>query len=334
MEIINEAHLTGARLSSCCKVLSLCLRRYQRWVRNGVEDQRHGPLGSPRNKLTEEERSAVIRIVKKEEFRDLTPWQIVPLLLDRGEYVASESSMYRILKHESLLCHRQKSKPPSKSKPTPLVAYSPNEVWSWDITFLKSLVRGQFYYLYLFMDIFSRYIVGGEVFEVESMELSSNLFSKICRDQMINPQGLHLHSDNGGSMKGATMLATLQRLGVVPSFSRPSVSDDNAFSESLFKTLKYCPWYPSGPFKSLDEARSWVKEFIYWYNEVHLHSGIKFVTPGSRYRGEDIEILRKRKQVYAIALAKTPHRWSLNTKNLEYINYVELNSLSGKVVTN
>ena len=123
------------------------------------------------------------------------------------------------------------------------------------------------------------------------------------------------------------MLVTLQKLGIVPSFSRPKVSDDNAFSESLFKTLKYCPQYPSRPFQSLENARSWVEEFVYWYNFKHLHSGIKFVTPNSRHLGEDDKILEKRKEVYKKAKIKNPNRWSKEIRNWDKIKKVELNGL-------
>ena len=228
---------------------------------------------------------------------DLPPSQIVPSLADQGKYLASESTFYRILKEEGMLTHRGKSKPRSQQKPMALSATGPNQIYSWDITYLKSSITGKFYYLYLFMDIWSRKIVGQEVHENEDMNKSAILVDKICKVEHIKQDQLILHSDNGGPMKGATMLATLQRLGIVPSFSRPRVSDDNPFSESLFKTLKYCPKYPSKPFDSLEAAQAWVDDFTKWYNEKHLHSGIKFVTPSSRHNGEDIVILNRRKIV-------------------------------------
>ncbi len=139
-----------------------------------------------------------------------------------------------------------------------------------------------------------------------------------------------LHSDNGGPMKGATMLATLKRLGVIPSFSRPSVSDDNPFSESLFKTTKYCPQYPSKPFESIFGALEWVRTFVSWYNEEHLHSGIRFVTPGSRHRGEDIGMLEARHLVYETSKKRNPSRWSSKTRNWDHIKKVFLNCLKEK----
>jgi transposase InsO family protein len=206
-----------------------------------------------------------------------------------------------------------------------LIAARPNVVWSWDITYLKSPVKGMFYYLYLIMDVFSRYIVGWSVEEVESAEHSARLISGTCLAQGVLEDQLTLHSDNGGPMKGATMLATLQKLHVAPSFSRPSVSDDNPFSESLFKTLKYRPSYPDGAFASLFEAKTWVEKFVIWYNTEHLHSGIRFVTPQSRHEGRDIQILRDRHAVYEKAKLANPGRWSGETRNWSVIEKVRLN---------
>jgi transposase InsO family protein len=259
-----------------------------------------------------------------------SPRQIVPNLADRGEYVGSESSFYRVLKIESLMNHRGKSKPKEMRRPLPLEATAPNQLYSWDITYLRSSVRGQYFYLYLFLDLFSRKIVGWEVHDNESMELSSKLLQRTCLSEGIKPEQLKCHSDNGGPMKGATMLTTMQWLGVVPSFSRPSVSNDNPFSESLFKTLKYCPEYPSIPFEDLDAARIWVQEFVNWYNTVHLHSGIKFVTPESKHRGEDVEILKNRNLIYLEAQRKNPNRWSGKTRDWSPTECVKLNHLKNE----
>jgi transposase InsO family protein len=258
---------------------------------------------------------------------DYSPHVIVAKLADRGEYIASESSFYKILKENKMLTHRGKSKVANRYKPAPLVAYGANEIWSWDITYLKTLVRGQFYYVYLMMDIWSRKIVGFDVHEEESMENSSILMDKLCKNEGIKKDQLVLHSDNGGPMKGATMLATLERLGVAASFSRPRVSNDNPYSESLFKTLKYCPKYPER-FENLAEAKKWMIKFMDWYNN-HQHSSIKFVTPNERHLGLDIKILNNRKEVYEVAKNKNPERWNnRNTRNWDreekvYLNYLQ-----------
>jgi len=221
------------------------------------------------------------------------------------------------------LKHRSNSRPcRHRKKPEELLATGPNQVWSWDITYLSSIVKGIYYYLYLFEDIWSRAIVGWAVHTNESAENAAEAMEKICAAN--NIKEVRLHSDNGSPMKGATMLATLQRLGVVPSFSRPGVSNDNPYSESLFKTLKYCAGFPKR-FKSLAHADEWTVGFVEWYNNEHLHSGIKFVTPMQRHNGEDKIILAKRKQTYLNAKNQKPQRWSGSTRNWNWEQNVFLN---------
>lgn len=309
--------------------MGLDKRTFERWRKNPEGDQRRGPVTEPANKLSEEERKEIIRIATSEEFMDKPPSQIVPALADQGIYVASESTFYHVLKAAKLDAHRGRSKPAARKKPMELIATGPNQIYSWDITYLKSEIAGLFYYLYFVMDIYSRKIVGYTVHEEQSAEHASAMIEEICKAEGISRKQLTLHSDNGGPMKGATMVATLKRLGVIPSFSRPSVSDDNPYSESLFKTAKYCPQYPSKPFKSVLGATGWVRTFVAWYNEEHLHSGIRFVTPGSRHRGEDIGILAARNSVYEDAKNNHPNRWSRQTRNWSHIKEVFLNCLKG-----
>ena len=252
--------------------------------------------------------------------------KIVPKLADEGRYIASESSFYRVLKAENQLRHRQRSTPASaRKKPRALTATAPNQLYSWDITYLPTRVRGLFFYLYLVMDIYSRKIVGWQVYEEESSALAADLMTDICHREGVKPHQVTLHSDNGSPMKGATMLATLQALGVVPSFSRPSVSNDNPYSESLFRTLKYRPEYPAHAFADLPAARSWVQGFVDWYNGEHLHSAIGFVTPEQRHTGEDVAILARRKQVYLAAQSENPERWSGDIRNWDHVKEVQLN---------
>ena len=223
-----------------------------------------------------------------------------------------------------MLAHRGKSQPKRHAKPKHLIAVNPNQVWSWDTTYLKSPVKGIYYYLYLIEDIFSRMIVGWCIEEVESADHAAGLIEESCARQSILRGQIHLHSDNGSPMKGAIMLAKLQTLGVMPSFSRPHLSDDNPFSESLFKTLKYRPSYPGGAFASLREANEWVRRFVHWYNEEHLHSGIKFVTPASRHQKKDKKILENRASVYELAKKLNPIRCSGSTRNWSPITEVHL----------
>lgn len=329
INLIEKAIASGCRTYIACLDAGIDIKTFKRWKTNFL-DKRKGPNTEPANKLSVSERHKIITISTSEKFVDKAPCQIVPTLADKGIYIASESTFYRVLKANKLLEHRGKSKKPSLEKPASLVATAPNQIYSWDITYLKSPIRGVFFYLYFFMDIFSRKIVGYDVYESESMELSSKLIDNICRSENIKKEQLILHSDNGGPMKGATMLATLQRLGVVPSFSRPGVSDDNPYSESLFKTLKYCPEYPSKPFESTYEAKKWVDSFVNWYNNNHLHSGIKFVSPADKHLGKDSEILKKRKIVYETAKLQNPNRWSGETRNWNRVEKVYLNHLQKK----
>lgn len=315
LALIEDARASGATLDAACERLGLSSRTVQRWKKpETAEDRRCGPRTAPANRLTTAERRRVLEVANCEEFRDLSPKQIVPRLADRGEYVASESTMYRVLRSEKQLAHRGKAKAPvSRPKPE-LEAAAPNQVYSWDITYLKSLVRGAYFYLYLVIDVYSRRIVGWEVHAEESSELAAALMRRIVMEAG-HPQGLTLHSDNGAPMKGNTLLATLQSLGVVPSFSRPRVSDDNPFSEALFRTLKYRPCFPDGPFASLEAARDWVATFVAWYNAEHRHSGITFVTPDERHFGKEKDVLEQRRRVYERAQRRHPERWSGNIRN-------------------
>jgi len=307
-------------------VIGLRARTLQRWRSQDVgEDRRRGPNSSPGNKLTPEEREEVLRTVNRPEYRDLPPKQIVPKLADDGIYLASESTFYRILREERQLAHRERSRPATGGRPTERLATGPNQVYSWDITYVLCPIRGRFYYLYLVMDVWSRKIVGAAVHDLESSDLAANLIEEVCILHEIDPRGIVLHSDNGSPMKGSTMLATLQRLGIMASFSRPGVSDDNPFSESLFRTLKYRPEYPSAPFESLEQARAWVALFVRWYNTAHLHSGINFVTPADRHAGREDAIFDRRRQVYEAARKRHPERWSGSTRRWESVKEVRLN---------
>ncbi len=325
LELLDEAVLAGARLRKACETLGLSVRTVERWRSGSSEDQRRGPRTRSPNKLSNTERRKILETLNSPEHRDLSPNQVVPRLADKGKYIASESTMYRILREEGLQNHREKANAPQRRGPPSHEATGPNQLWSWDITYLKSPVRGLFFYLYMVEDVWSRKIVGWEVHEEECMELSSALVRRICEILGIDPDGIIFHADNGGPMKGSTMLATLQHLGMVASFSRPGVSNDNPFSESLFRTLKYRPEYPSRPFDSIEEARAWVAAFVEWYNTEHLHSGIRFVTPDDRHHGREAEILARRRTVYEQARQRHPDRWSRATRNWTPIEKVRLN---------
>ena len=333
IDLIDEAVAAGARCSKACAVLGIDVCTRQRWQRGlaeqrGLEDQCKASAAerTPANRLSEAEREAIIRVCNQAQYQSLPPSQIVPRLADEGEYIACESSFYRVLREADQVHRRGRGNlPRNVPQPAGFLATGPNHVWSWDITYLASCTRGAFYRLYLILDIFSRKIVGWEVHENESADHASLLIRKACLAQGVHQAGLLLHSDNEGPMKGATMLATLQKLGVVPSFSRPSVSDDNPYSESLFRTLKYTPAYPGKPFESIEAAHQWVHGFVQWYNEEHRHSAIRYVTPGQRHRGEDVALLQSPRAVYESARQQRPGRWSGRTRNWDSVKEVWLN---------
>lgn len=326
--LLNESVTAGARRAKACEVLGLSERTLQRWQTGKIVgcDQRSLRDYQPPHKLTASERTEVLAVANSDEFGHLPPSQIVPRLADQGRYLASESTFYRILREEKQLAHRRSERPAqTRTKPRAICATAPNQLYSWDITYLPALIRGQFFYLYLFVDIFSRKIVGWQVYEEENSALAGELLRDLCHREGIQPEQLILHSDNGSPMKGSTMLATLQQLGVMPSFSRPSVSNDNPYSESLFKTLKYRPKYPLKPFADVKEAGQWVTGLVEWYNHEHRHSAIRFVTPAQRHEGLDDKLLDNRKAVYEAARAKHPQRWTGSSRNWQKIQAVHLN---------
>ncbi len=332
LALLAEACDAGARLAPACALIGLSERTVQRWQQPAAQadgDLRASDkrvVTSPPNRLSDSERQAALALVNSDEFKDLPPSQIVPRLADQGRYVASESTLYRLLREAGQLSHRRRERAPhQRSRPRALVASRPDQIYCWDISYLPTAVRGSYFYLYLFVDLFSRKVVGWQVYDNESADRASQLLTDICERQQIAPQQLTVHSDNGAPMKGETMLATMQRLGVAASRSRPAVSNDNPFSEALFRTLKYRPQLPVKPMQSLLQARRWVTQLVHWYNHEHRHSAIGFVTPAQRHAQSDRSLLLERAKVYETARRRHPHRWSRSTRNWTHIAEVHLN---------
>ncbi|WP_373463346.1 IS3 family transposase [Herbivorax sp. ANBcel31] len=334
IKLINEARENGARLKQACKIAGITDRTYERWVEgnNIKEDQRpYADRPEPVNKLTQDEYKSILRIVNSPGFVDLPPSQIVPTLADKGIYIASESTMYRILRNENMQHNRGRSKAPTMRKtPETHIAKAPNEVWSWDITYLNTSVRGLYYKLYMIVDIYSRKIVGWEVWHDENGELASQLVERTVTSEKVRNKPLILHSDNGPPMKSFTLKSKLESLGIIKSYSRPRVSNDNPYSESLFRTCKYRPNYPRKGFETIDEAREWVNNFVDWYNNEHYHSSLKFTTPNSVHTGQVNEILKKRKKVYETAKKLHPERWKKPIRDWDPIREVALNPIKNK----
>ena len=330
--LIHEACDAGARKHYACDTLALSVRTVERWEKeNGYHDKRQLVKRVPANQLSKEQRDMVISTANNETYRDLPPCKIVPLLADAGTYIASESTFYRILRAEKQLTHRLSSRPSKHQRPEPYEAQGPNQVWTWDISYLPTKIAGLYVYLYMIVDIYSRKIVGFSVHEQELSIHAAHLMTQACSDEGVSRHQLVLHSDNGAPMKGATMLATLEKLGVVPSFSRPSVSDDNPYSEALFRTVKYHPTFPMlDKFATILEARQWAERFVHWYNNEHLHSALKFVTPQQRHSSEDEVIRLNRHRVYEAAKAQHPERWSGKTRDWSLADKVTLNKPNKK----
>jgi len=325
--LIAEAEAGGAGLRAACAIVGISQRTIERWrARPDGADRRSGSRHEASNALSATERARLVAVMTAPAYADLSPKQLVPRLADEGRYLASESTMYRLQRQLGLRASRRPGRRTHVSRATTVHrAERPCQVWSWDITWLPTVVRGRYLYLYLVMDVWSRRIVGWDVFERETPDLAATLIQRICLDDEVDPKGLILHSDNGKPMRGATMIATLQWLGVVPSFSRPHVSNDNPYSESLFRTLKHTPAYPSLPFASIEQARAWVARFVAWYNGTHRHSSIRYVTPDQRHYGREGAVLAKRHALYARARAKRPQRWSRDTRNWTPVGTVVLN---------
>ena len=327
VSLIQEASQAGCRLAVACREIGISLRTLQRWQVNGhiQSDARQRAARTPTNKLSDAERKRILAVANSAEFASLPPSQIVPTLADRGEYLASESTFYRVLRQAGQQQHRGRTRAPRRRPVSTHQATSPNQLWCWAITYLPSAIKGQYFYWYMMMDVFSRKIVAHEVHPHEGMLEASQLLRRASLAEGRILQPLVLHADNGAAMKGSTMLATMQQLGVVASFSRPRVSHDNAYAESLFRTCKYRPGYPNRPFAGLEEARQWVEGFVRWYNHEHKHSGLNFVTPQQRHQGLAEQVLNQRKQVYEEAKARQPKRWSGATRNWVLGNVVWLN---------
>jgi putative transposase len=328
VEMIKQAQTDGARLGAACAAAGLCLRTYQRWVDvDGIraDGRPQAKRAAPGNKLSEIEQQAVLTTCMQPRFADMPPTQIVPILADEGTYLASESTFYRLLHAHGAQHARGRARRRSHKAAPTHVARAPNEVWCWDVTYLPSQVRGMFFYLYAVLDLYSRKLVAWEVHASETGELAAELLERARWREKLAGKSLVLHADNGAPQRSFTLRAKLQELGIAPSYSRPGVSDDNAFIESWFRTLKYIPAYPNSGFKDLDQAREWTRRFVDWYNGEHRHREIGFVTPDQRHSGHSRAVLAQRRQVYAQAQSLNPTRWSRDIRCWGEPDQVHLN---------
>ena len=311
---ILMAHSDGARLHLACEIVGIDVRTLQRWkAGEGLVDGDGRPGAvrpAPAHALSPAERAQVLS-------------------------VASESSFARVLRAQGQTEHRGRAKAPKAGRPpTTHIATAPRQVWCWDMTYLPATVIGQWFHLYLILDLYSRKIVGWEVHDSDDSIHAAHLVRRTALAEGIATLPIKpvLHGDNGATLKATTVLAMLYWLGVKPSYSRPRVSDDNAYAESLFRTAKYRPEFPAKGFVDLAAARAWATNFVRWYNVDHRHSGIRYVSPEQRHAGDDHAILAARHELYVQARERNPARWSRKTRNWTPIGAVTLNPERDSVV--
>jgi transposase InsO family protein len=329
---LEQAREHGARLIPACALAGIDAGTLRRWkagdgLRQG--DRRPDAARSvPSHALSEAERARIIAVANESRFAETPPARIVPALADEGIYIASESSFHRVLRAHGQMNRRGRARPPRTSRPpTTHIATRPGDVWCWDVTFLPAQIQGRWFYLYLILDLYSRKIVGFEVHDTDSAEHAAHLARRTALAEGVHAKPVRpvLHGDNGATLKATTVLAMLHWLGIEPSYSRPRVSDDNAFAEALFRTAKYRPEFPLKGFADLDSARQWAMRFVHWYNHEHRHSGIRYVTPAQRHAGQDGPVLAARHAVYQDARQRNPQRWSGSTRNWKPVGAVTLN---------
>ena len=329
---LEHAREHGARLIPACALAGIDAGTLRRWkAADGLRpgDRRPDAARSvPSHALSEAERARIIAVANEPRFAETPPARIVPALADEGIYIASESSFHRVLRAHGQMNRRGRARPPRTSRPpTTHIATRPGDVWCWDVTFLPAQIQGRWFYFYLIVDLYSRKIVGFEVHDTDSAEHAAHLARRTALAEGVHAKPVRpvLHGDNGATLKATTVLAMLHWLGIEPSYSRPRVSDDNAFAEALFRTAKYRPEFPLKGFADLDSARQWAMRFVHWYNHEHRHSGIRYVTPAQRHAGQDGPVLAARHAVYQDARQRNPQRWSGSTRNWKPVGAVTLN---------
>lgn len=304
MAAIGDLSQQVGRVASC-QSLVMPRSSYYRHLKPSDACSR---LRIPPLKLSDSEREQVLNTLNSERFMDQAPASIVASLLDEGIYLCAERTMYRLLAENNQLKERRRGHVKGHYAKPELLATAPNQVWSWDITKLKGPVSWSYFYLYVILDIFSRYVVGWMVAEREAAQLAHQLIEQTCAKQNIEPGQLGLHADRGPSMKSKLVAHLLSDLGVTKTHSRPYTSDDNPYSEAQFKTLKYRPNFPTR-FGCIQDARAYCRPFFQWYNQEHKHSGIAMLTPYSVHYQKTDEILNHRQQTLDKAYAAHPLRF-------------------------
>jgi putative transposase len=308
MKAVAELTEQNVPVQIACEALNVARSSYYyRWQERRLATPTTERAPSAR-RLDDAERQVVRATLNSERFADQSPYQVHATLLDEGRYLCSVSTMYRLLRdHDEVRERRNQLRHPSYSKPQ-LLATAPNQLWSWDITKLRSLDKWRYYYLYVLLDVFSRYVVGWMVAEREAAELARQLVEASCEKQDITRAQLTLHADRGAPMVAKSLSQLLIDLGVAKSHARPHTPNDNPFSEAHFKTLKYRPDFP-GVFGSAQDARCWARPTFDWYNHHHKHSSLGFLTPADVHFGRAADRLQQRHAVMLAAYERHPERF-------------------------
>lgn len=315
IELIDEAVEHGARQKEACRNLGIDGKTFRSWKGtcnkgDTLEDGRHNAVHpSPKWALKPEEEEKMVEFAERPENQGLTPTMLFFSLLDSGLYYASQRQWYRVLRKKAVTGNLDKKSCGSVLFGDETSASGPNQLWSWDITYLGSGVKGLYYFLYVIIDVYSRKIVAADVWTVQSAGNASELLTRAFVSEGLTTDIRRvLHSDNGATMRAEEFLERLRSLNIVESYSRPRHSNDNPFSESLFSTLKRMRGYQQR-FSSLESARKWVDSFVEYYNNHHCHSGINYFTPNEAHTGMAKEKAEKRTRVVEEARSKNPLRW-------------------------
>jgi len=299
----------GCQVKACCTGLGVARSTFYR-SRRGVAYGPPRPRPRPANRVGDEERRQIREALHEPRFIDRTPWEIVPTLLDEGTYLASIRTFYRVLDGDGELKERRLQATHPRHVAPVLEATGPNQVWSWDITHVKGPCKGQSYFLYVMVDLFSRYVVGWMLAERENARRAQHFIRETARLHLAQGQSLTVHNDRGSPMKAGTTRELINRLGLKHSFSRPRTSDDNPFSEAAFRTVKYSHRFPEF-FDSLKEGEEYFSGWFSWYNNEHRHTGINLHTPASVFGGRVEKVARKRQEILDLAFSLNPERFPM-----------------------
>jgi putative transposase len=312
------AHKAEHGVRALCRILAETPSAYYRSIQPPREtDAAKGKRTPPPRALGEQERKKVLDVLNSERFCDVAPAEVYTTLLDEGVYHCSERTMYRILDEANENHLRRQSTTRTYARPE-LLASGPNQLWSWDITKLRTTQKWTYYYLYQIIDVFSRYTVGWMASYRESAQLAEELIKETCAKQGIAREQLTIHADRGSSMRSKTVAELLVDLGVAKTHSRPHVSNDNPYSEAAFKTLKYRPDFPDR-FMTIEEARAFCRTFFDWYNNEHRHSGIAMLTPESVHYGTYEQIIEGRHRMVEHAYRNHPERFVRGISKIEQL---------------